>query len=52
MLLNKRIRKTLAPGAAVEYMNPYSEMRMTSDTWAMTRRPVVANGSYSFREAF
>ncbi|AAO57501.1 hypothetical protein [Pseudomonas syringae group genomosp. 3] len=52
VLLNKRIRKTLAPGAAVEYMNPYSEMRMTSDTWAMTRRPVVANGSYSFREAF
>ncbi|WP_116817938.1 hypothetical protein [Pseudomonas syringae] len=52
LLLNKRIRKTLAPGAAVEYLNPYSEMRMTSDTWSMTRRPVVANGSYSFREAF
>ncbi|EGH43311.1 hypothetical protein [Pseudomonas syringae] len=50
--LNKRIRKTLTPGAAVEYLNPYSEMRMTSDTWSMTRRPVVANGSYSFREAF
>ncbi|UZS74359.1 hypothetical protein OQB66_08630 [Pseudomonas syringae] len=52
VLLNKRIRKTLTPGAAVEYLNPYSEMRMTSDTWSMTRRPVVANGSYSFREAF
>lgn len=52
VLLNKRIRKTLTPGAAVEYMNPYSEMRMTSDTWSMTRRPVVANGSYQFREAF
>ncbi|MDG6423716.1 hypothetical protein QCD74_09225 [Pseudomonas syringae pv. actinidiae] len=52
VLLNKRIRKTLPAGAAVEYMNPYSEMRMTSDTWSMTRRPVVANGSYSFREAF
>ncbi|NAP01940.1 hypothetical protein B1F73_09245 [Pseudomonas syringae] len=51
-LLNKRIRKTLTAGAAVEYMNPYSEMRMTSDTWSMTRRPVVANGSYQFREAF
>ncbi len=50
--LNKRIRKTLTAGAAVEYLNPYSEMRMTSDTWAMTRLPVVANGSYSFREAF
>ncbi|ALU60873.1 hypothetical protein ACA40_13750 [Pseudomonas syringae pv. lapsa] len=52
VLLNKRIRKTLPAGAAVEYLNPYSEMRMTSDTWSMTRRPVVANGSYSFREAF
>ncbi|MCI3945554.1 Prophage PSSB64-03, Orf14 [Pseudomonas syringae] len=52
VLLNKRIRKTLTAGAAVEYLNPYSEMRMTSDTWSMTRRPVVANGSYSFREAF
>ncbi|MCK9740014.1 hypothetical protein LT697_00450 [Pseudomonas syringae pv. syringae] len=52
VLLNKRIRKTLTAGAAVEYMNPYSEMRMTSDTWSMTRRPVVANGSYQFREAF
>ncbi|MCV4287861.1 hypothetical protein OH708_08090 [Pseudomonas capsici] len=50
--LNKRIRKTLTPGAVVEYLNPYSEMRMTSDTWSMTLRPVVANGSYQFREAF
>lgn len=50
--VNKRIRKSLTAGAAVEYLNPYSEMRMTSDTWSMTRRPVVANGSYQFREAF
>lgn len=50
--LNKRIRKTLTPGASVEYLNPYSEMRMTSDTWSMSVRPVVANGSYQFREAF
>ncbi|MCJ7959158.1 MAG: hypothetical protein MUW57_22110 [Pseudomonas sp.] len=50
--LNKRIRKTLVVGAAVEYLNPYSEMRMTSDTWSMSVRPVVANGSYQFREAF
>ncbi len=50
--LNKRIRKTLVTGAAVEYLNPYSEMRMTSDTWSMSVRPVVANGSYQFREAF
>lgn len=51
-LLNKRIRKALTPGAAVEYLNPYSEMRMTSDTWSMSVHPVVANGSYQFREAF
>jgi len=50
--LNKRIRKALTPGAAVEYLNPYSEMRMTSDTWSMSVRPVIANGSYQFREAF
>lgn len=50
--LNKRIRKTLTPGAAIEYRNPYSEMRMTTDTWSMAVRPVVANGSYQFREAF
>lgn len=50
--VNKRIRRTLTAGAAVEYLNPYSEMRMTQDTWAMTVRPVVANGSYQFREAF
>ncbi|WP_330207534.1 hypothetical protein [Pseudomonas sp. AM14(2022)] len=52
VLLNKRIRKTLTAGAAVEYLNPYSEMRMTSDTWSMSVRPVVSNGSYQFREAF
>lgn len=52
LTLNKRIRKTLTVGAAVEYLNPFSEMRMTSDTWSMSVRPVVANGSYQFREAF
>jgi len=50
--LNKRIRRTLTAGAAVEYLNPYSEMRMTQDTWAMSVRPVVSSGSYQFREAF
>ncbi|MBS4088741.1 hypothetical protein [Pseudomonas rustica] len=50
--LNKRIRKTLTAGTAVEYLNPYSEMRMTTDTWAMSIKPVIANGSYQFREAF
>lgn len=52
VLLNKRIRKTLTAGTAVEYLNPYSEMRMTSDTWAISVKPVVSNGSYQFREAF
>lgn len=52
LALNKRIRKTLSAGATVEYLNPYSEMRMTSDTWAMSVKSVVANGSYQFREAF
>lgn len=50
--LNKRIRRTLTAGTAVEYLNPYSEMRMTTDTWAMSVKPVIANGSYQFREAF
>lgn len=50
--LNKRIRKTLTPGAAIEYRNPYSEMRMTSDTWSMAVRPVISSGNYQFREAF
>ncbi|MNG26244.1 hypothetical protein D3C84_1112110 [compost metagenome] len=52
VLLNKRIRKSLTAGAAVEYLNPYMEMRMTTDTWAMSVKPVIANGSYQFREAF
>lgn len=52
VLLNKRIRKALVAGTAVEYLNPYSEMRMTSDTWSMSVRPIIANGSYQFREAF
>ncbi|HEK1684115.1 TPA: hypothetical protein SMR42_000420 [Pseudomonas putida] len=50
--MNKRIRRTLTPGAVIEYLNPYSEMRMTQDTWAMTVRQVVSSGSYQFREAF
>lgn len=50
--LNKRIRKAIAAGAAVEYKAPYAEMRRTSDTHALTVRPVVANGALEFREAF
>lgn len=50
--VNKRIRRSLAVGAPIEYLNPYSEMRMTQDTWSMTVRQAVSNGSYQFREAF
>lgn len=50
--VNKRIRRSLAAGSAIEYLNPYSEMRMTQDTWSMTVRQAVSNGSYQFREAF
>ncbi|MCE7762954.1 hypothetical protein GQL56_09905 [Pseudomonas putida] len=50
--VNKRIRRTLTVGASIEYLNPYSEMRMTQDTWNMTVRQAIANGSYQFREAF
>ena len=52
VMVNKRIRKALVAGTAVEYLNPYSEMRMTQDTWNMTVRPVVSTGTYQFREAF
>ncbi len=50
--LNKRIRKTIAAGVAVEYRAPYAEMRRTSDTHALSVRPLVANGTLDFREAF
>jgi hypothetical protein len=50
--LNKRIRKTLTAGAAVEYQNPFSEMRRTDDSNSVTIQPVVANGALQLREAF
>ncbi|MGO0684081.1 hypothetical protein [Pseudomonas fulva] len=50
--LNKRIRRALKSGAAIEYLNPYSEMRLSQDTWAMSVRQAVASGNYQFREAF
>jgi len=52
VFLNKRIRRAIAAGAAVEYQNPYSEMRRADDTNQLTIQPVVANGSFQFREAF
>jgi hypothetical protein len=50
--LNKRIRKTLVSGAAVEYKNPFAEMRRTDDSNSLTIQPVVANGTLQLREAF
>ncbi|MBF8706128.1 hypothetical protein IR016_04910 [Pseudomonas putida] len=50
--VNKPIRKNIAVGAVVEYKAPYAEMRRTSDTHALTVRPLVANGALEFREAF
>lgn len=50
--LNKRIRKTIAAGTAVEYRNPYSEMRRMDDTNQLTLQAIVSNGSFQFREAF
>lgn len=50
--VNKPIRKAIAAGTAVEYQAPYAEMRRVSDNHALTLRPLVANGSLEFREAF
>lgn len=50
--VNKRVRKAIAAGTAVEYRNPYCEMRRMDDTNQWTIQPVVSNGSYQFREAF
>lgn len=50
--LNKRIRKTLAAGAVVEYQNPYAEMRRSDDSAQLTIQPMVANGTLQLREAF
>lgn len=50
--LNKRIRKTLVAGTAIEYRNPYSEMRRTDDSNSLTIQPVIANGTLQLREAF
>ncbi|AXO88449.1 hypothetical protein DZC75_10735 [Pseudomonas parafulva] len=50
--VNKRIRKTIPIGSAVEYRNPYCEMRRVDDTNEWSVQPVVSSGSYQFREAF
>ncbi|MFC6335484.1 hypothetical protein GIR22_08620 [Pseudomonas sp. CCM 7891] len=50
--LNKRIRRTLAAGIAIEYRNPYSEMRRVDDVHQVAIQPVVSNCTLQFREAF
>jgi len=52
VFLNKRIRKALIAGSAVEYRNPYAEVRRTDDTHELSVKPVTASGSFKFREAF
>lgn len=50
--VNKRIRKVIPAGSAVEYKNPYCEMRRMDDTNEWTTQPVVSNSTLQFREAF
>lgn len=50
--VNKPIRKTIAAGAAVEYREPFAEMRLTSDSHSLARRPVFSNLTLELREAF
>lgn len=50
--LNKRIRRAIAAGTAVEYRNPYAVMRRADDTHQVNIQPVVANANLAFREAF
>lgn len=50
--LNKPLRKAISAGTAVEYKAPYAEMRRTSDSHALTLRPMTANVTLEFREAF
>ncbi|WP_145012296.1 hypothetical protein [Pseudomonas oryzihabitans] len=50
--INKPIRQTLSAGAAVEYRNPYSEMRRMDNTNSSNVQPLVASLSLQFREAF
>ncbi|WP_288436545.1 hypothetical protein [uncultured Pseudomonas sp.] len=48
--LNKRIRKAIAAGTAVEYRRPFAVMRRVDDTNQVTWQPVVSNASLQFRE--
>lgn len=50
--LNRRLRSAVPAGAAVEYQNPYSIMRLTEDSYTLSVRPVVSELSIECREAF
>lgn len=50
--LNKRIRSNIASGAPIEYRRPYSVMRLSEDSYSITRQPLVSNTTISCREAF
>lgn len=48
--LNKRIRKAIPVGTAVEYRRPFAIMRRVDDTNQVNVQPVVSNASFPFRE--
>lgn len=50
--LNKRIRKLVAPGTAIEYRKPYALMRRMEDSHQISVQPVIASVTLQFREAF
>ncbi|NIF15626.1 hypothetical protein [Pantoea sp. Cy-639] len=50
--VNKPVRKTITAGTPVEYRAPFAEMRLTSDSHSLARRPVISNLTLELREAF
>lgn len=50
--LNRRLRSGLMAGAAVEYRNPYSIMRLAEDNYTLSIRPILSELSFECREAF
>lgn len=50
--VNKRIRATIAPGATIEYREPYCRMRRTDSRYSMAVRAITAGTSIELREAF
>lgn len=52
LYLNKRIRANIPAGTAIEYKAPYSVMRLTEDSYQLTRQAVISNSTIQCREAF